>query len=468
MRRLLLTIIAAIALTGLFAQQTATINGVWERGKPASVKLFSIVNGSLNEIASSGIGEEGSFTLTFAPAQEGAYYALGLSASSPLNRYLFYFKPGDRLSLRITANSYELIGGNTPENQAMAQRHQLLLPLEEKSVYYANKQSTYLDFFPLLEEKLAADPPVATPNAVFNRSFEDYKQLDLLFLAINFIQTPRSAHPQQTSDYPAYYKTIDLPRLSENSALLHYPNGASLWLNAYMTSIRLNDSLTAQQKADIYQSPLPQLLATPDPGILTNRLLRGELVLLFARLNKTQAGLDDYGQRYRSYLATPDQQQRWEGIEAALSRNAAASAAIDFRFPDPTGKEIALSDFKGKVVYIDVWATWCGPCKKEFPAMKQLEADYHDNSDIVFIGINVDTSRNKNLWLDFLAQEHLPGLQIFAGDRANQELMQPYRITGIPRFILVSKSGHLILADAPRPSSEEIRSIINAALQEKQ
>ena len=54
--------------------------------------------------------------------------------------------------------------------------------------------------------------------------------------------------------------------------------------------------------------------------------------------------------------------------------------AIDFRFPDVNGKETALSDFVGKVVYIDVWATWCGPCKQELPFFKQLEEEYRNKS----------------------------------------------------------------------------------------
>lgn len=112
---------------------------------------------------------------------------------------------------------------------------------------------------------------------------------------------------------------------------------------------------------------------------------------------------------------------------------------INLTFPNAEGNDISLSDFRGKVVYIDIWATWCGPCKKEMPAMKALEAEYKDNKDIVFMGISVDASKNIQKWKDFVIKEQLPGVQLFAGDMAGPALSKPYKITGIPRFMLVGK-----------------------------
>ncbi len=98
------------------------------------------------------------------------------------------------------------------------------------------------------------------------------------------------------------------------------------------------------------------------------------------------------------------------------------------------------------------------------PAMKALEAEYKDNKDIVFMGISVDASKNIQKWKDFVIKEQLPGVQLFAGDMAGPALSKPYKITGIPRFMLVGKDGSLIYMDAPRPSSSEIRAVLNDAL----
>ena len=96
--------------------------------------------------------------------------------------------------------------------------------------------------------------------------------------------------------------------------------------------------------------------------------------------------------------------------------------------------------------------------------LKALEAEYKDNKDIVFMGISVDASINIQKWKDFVIKEQLPGVQLFGGDMAGPTLSKPYKITGIPRFMLVGKDGSLIYMDAPRPSSSEIRAVLNDAL----
>ena len=67
----------------------------------------------------------------------------------------------------------------------------------------------------------------------------------------------------------------------------------------------------------------------------------------------------DYKQKYGKLLVTEDQQRRFREIVAKYDDNSAGHEAIDFKFQDVNGKQVALSDFKGKVVYVDVWATWC-------------------------------------------------------------------------------------------------------------
>ena len=227
-----------------------------------------------------------------------------------------------------------------------------------------------------------------------------------------------------------------------------------------MLKAMVSDSSSAGEKR---KNPVSAMLKE-DVEMINNDTIKGEIALMFSGMSKTQVGLEQYKQEYGSFLVTDSQKKRWQRIEDNFAENMEKKKPINFTFPDAEGNDVSLSDFRGKVVYIDIWATWCGPCKKEMPAMKALEAEYKDNKDIVFMGISVDVSKNIQKWKDFVIKEQLPGVQLFGGDMAGPTLSKPYKITGIPRFMLVGKDGSLIYMDAPRPSSSEIRAVLNDAL----
>ena len=130
--------------------------------------------------------------------------------------------------------------------------------------------------------------------------------------------------------------------------------------------------------------------------------------------------------------------------------------SIDFSYPNIAGEMISLSSFRNRLVYIDVWATWCGPCIAELPSLERLQKDY-ENMDIVFLSVSVDT--DKEAWEKMLTEDQLDGVQLWANGWS--QITKSYAIFGIPRFILVDRSGELIAVDAPRPSSNEIRSMID-------
>lgn len=463
MKKLLVLILPAFLCVGSLLAQQSTVTGVWERGKTKEVKMFKLVeDGGLSEVASSPLGEDGSFRMTFTPEREG-YFVLGVSPSVFQNRYTFYLKPGDPLNVQVTPETYQLIGKeNTLENKEMARWHDFVYPLEDKAVYFVGKRSTYVDFFPLLEEKLdklGSYKVKKTKNKAFNASFADYRQYDMLFNAVQFLYTVRSAHPQK-EDFIDYYRQIDVPALARTTNILNYPNGLRLLVNAYMLKSRVSPTPSTGAKQ---MNPVIAMLKE-DVAMIGNDTIKGEIALMFSGMNKTKEGLQEYKKEYGGFLVTDSQKKRFQRIEDNFKENVEKTAPINFTFPDAGGTDVSLSEFRGKVVYIDIWATWCGPCKREMPAMKALEAEYKDNKDIVFMGVSVDASKNIQKWKDFLVSEQLPGVQLFAGDMAGPALSKPYNIKGIPRFMLVGKDGSLIYMDAPRPSSTEIRAVLDAAL----
>lgn len=135
-----------------------------------------------------------------------------------------------------------------------------------------------------------------------------------------------------------------------------------------------------------------------------------------------------------------------------------------FEFKSIRDEMVALNDLKGKNVYIDVWATWCGPCKAEIPHLKELESDYH-GKNVEFVSISVDVPKDEQKWRDMVKDKELKGVQLISDNGWDTDFVESYLIMGIPRFILLDAEGKIVSADAPRPSSnEEIRSMIDDLL----
>lgn len=120
-----------------------------------------------------------------------------------------------------------------------------------------------------------------------------------------------------------------------------------------------------------------------------------------------------------------------------------------FRASDVDGKEYTLADFRGKYVYIDIWATWCGPCKREMPHLKALEEEFAD-AQIVFLGLSID--KDKQAWENMVRAGGLTGVQLYLG--LQSKFQEGYRIESIPRFILLDKEGRIIENDMSRPSED--------------
>lgn len=135
-----------------------------------------------------------------------------------------------------------------------------------------------------------------------------------------------------------------------------------------------------------------------------------------------------------------------------------------FNYKNVKGGFVDLENLKGKNVYIDVWATWCGPCKAEIPHLKKLEEEFHGNN-IEFVSISVDEPKDEDKWEKMIADKELKGVQLLSDNGWKTDFVENYLIKGIPRFILLDDEGKIVTADAPRPSSDtEIKDMIKEIL----
>ena len=131
---------------------------------------------------------------------------------------------------------------------------------------------------------------------------------------------------------------------------------------------------------------------------------------------------------------------------------------VFINYENSKGGTTSLSDLKGKYVFIDVWATWCAPCKAEIPYLKELEKEFH-NKNIEFVSISVDKAEAHENWVKMVKDKELKGVQLFANNNFESEFVVEYGINSIPRFILLDPQGNIVDADADRPSNPKLKAL---------
>ncbi|OYD43019.1 TlpA family protein disulfide reductase [Sphingobacterium cellulitidis] len=439
MKRILTTIFLIFLSLSSWAQ-VSNISGTIEPGKFKKMFLYKVINGRMLEVASSVPDAQGRFAFRFTPEYEG-FYCFGYGSSimtQGINK--LYFRGNEDLEVRADADGYKLIKSNSKENDALYQWETAVKNIQTKALTLGN--STYVDFFPELEEiasnikDLSKDPK--TGNKEFDKQFEQIVKTDLAFYAINFLYIPHSAHPSK-EEYSDYYMDFKADEYMTD------------WLLKYPFGDRFLNSLVMFKNQGLKEYNLENLLSS-----IPNQVLKGQYFLNYAeRLNS----MEDYLKlldKNKQNLVLEEQKARTQAIEMRLAETKEGVPGFNFSFKDLNDKVVSLKDLKGKVVLLDLWATWCGPCRAEEPHWEKLNEDYKDKT-VAFLGISTDQDKAK--WLEYMQEKKPKGIQLHAGP--NNPLSTAYKVNAIPRYILMDKNGNLISADSPRPSDPKLRMLLD-------
>lgn len=112
-----------------------------------------------------------------------------------------------------------------------------------------------------------------------------------------------------------------------------------------------------------------------------------------------------------------------------------------FEYPDADGKMLGIADFKGKILLIDFWASWCSPCRKEIPKLKEAYQKYA-GEDVKFLSVSID--KDESAWRKALADENMPWPQVRTSD-VGAKVSKDYYFSGIPHMVLIDKEGRIIV-----------------------
>lgn len=290
-------------------------------------------------------------------------------------------------------------------------------------------------------------------NPGMDENFIRIQKLDYQFSYFYALSSYEPAHK-----YYAKVETVELPGdwySFENEIELDSPDYLDLPSAVRVVSNIIAKNIEKEGGPGEEAWGTPELLGAQFNWILEN-ISNQEVLSFFLKENLTSildySGPDGIEKYIDTYLEKSTDLESIDEINKKVEMWAplnTGNPAPSFTLPDINGNEFSLSDFAGKYVYIDFWATWCGPCKIEIPVLEELALKYA-GKNIVIVSISVD--RDKQAWTDMVTRDQPQWLQLHDGVNINDE----YLVRFIPTFVLIDREGKILQARAPRPSSGEV------------
>src|SRR5690606_13325833 len=133
---------------------------------------------------------------------------------------------------------------------------------------------------------------------------------------------------------------------------------------------------------------------------------------------------------------------------------------IDFEVITSDGIKTKLRAYKGKVVYLDFWASWCGHCRQQMPAAKELKKHY-EGKDVVFLYVSID--KDTASWESGISSMQIEGVHTLSQTWSG-EIPKKYNISSIPAYFLIDKNGNFAERPARPSQKEEVIKQIDALL----
>jgi len=419
------TLTIILCATLLFACTKTDPNQVTITGKITNPIGESVIFSNQDTSYNTIINEDGTFAITF--SLDSATY---LNFGHGLERTAMFVKPGNKIKLSIDTEEFD-----------------------ETIKYEGSEESSFLAKVYLLEEMgdFFGEVFYMTPSGEYGEILNHFKnEVNEEFSSISDSAFIKNEIAELEKSIDNYIKRQDkLAKYSQDIKNYMWETRGIAKNYDFYSAIDSLDSKQFSEMVNNYSNKFNTLLDSLSWKILEKIGLAKEL----ASENKNMEFIIEAQEKIQKTT------NRWIERKIAIDNMPQeGEPAIDFTYPDKDGNEFSLASFKGTLIYVDVWATWCGPCKAEIPYLQKLEEEYQKDCTITFLSVSVDT--DKDSWLKMVKEKNLGGTQLWADGWS--EITKSYAIFGIPRFMLFSADGNVISTNAPRPSSDEIRGLLDA------
>ena len=442
------------------AQIKGTLKGEL-KGK--EIHLCKVEHGSTTKVATTLAGENGDFGFAYAIDKPSLFVvnivweSVQIKVKKDHDLKRFYLEKGTALEIELDEASYKLLKTNSKKNEILSEWNTMVDTVFTYSHGFIYNHSSYVDFFPLLPGFVEKAKTFKSQVNTDDRDFDELLQLmvdtDMKSAALRMIYTPRTVHPKK-EDYPEFYEEMLETGAPKSERLLELANGFNFG-RSYSMYKAMNTK---------FDNSIPNARREVQFEAFQNDLLKGYFALdVMKEFQSYDQAYIDFKKIVTPYLKTEYLKNKMEAFEITIRKFTEGQPSFDFGGKDVNGKASKLSDYKGNLVYVDVWATWCGPCKAEIPALKKLEKKYH-GKPITFLSISLDKQKDLEKWKTFVKEKELKGVQLIADDAFNSPVAKAYGINGIPRFMLFDKEGNIISTDAPRPSDKKVEVLLNKHL----
>lgn len=401
------------------------------------------------------ISTEGTFADTLDISENG-YYDLYINRE----RTAVYLEKGKHITISLDAFKFDeslVYGGSlAPENNYLAAKFLMDEKFNDFEKMYKLDQEAFSEA--LLEQNERYDSLITASN-IKNSTFLDMERNENKFAYATNLESYEEYHKYLTKSdeftvTPEFYDRLKDINYSDTTLFrssVAYQNLLSTHYNRISAQKFKKDSTLGSARSFLttIDTNLPDGFAKDK--LMTDFLRFGmkpdeELEALYAiytKSNPSEENLAALTERYNK-----------------LKTLTKGNPSPEFNYENHKGGTTSLADLKGNYVYIDVWATWCGPCIREIPSLKEVEADYSDKK-VAFVSISIDVPKDYETWKSMVSEKELGGVQLLADSNWKSEFVQEYGIQGIPRFILLDPEGNIVSADAPRPSDKRLRNMLD-------